>query len=104
MTNHHPRTLTRTAKLPAQPADHALLALAGAGLETRSPAWEDRGYLKIINTPCALNELTITTGGHLTWEYRPSKPGHDTPTQLIAVIVALLGPRSMPEPVYRSTH
>jgi hypothetical protein len=102
MSNHHPTVTACTAKMPAQPADHAVLALAdqfaAAGLETRSPAWEDRGYLKIINTPGALSELTITTGGHLTWEYRPQKPGHGTPTRLAAIIVALLGPAACPSP------
>src|SRR5215472_10796058 len=100
MSNHHPPALTHTAELPVQPADDALLALAdrlaAAGLETRSPAWEDRGYLKLINTPGALSEFTITTSGHLTWEYRPHKPGLDTPARLAAII--LLGPAACPSP------
>jgi hypothetical protein len=102
MSNHHPPALTRTAQLPAQPADHALLALAdrlaAAGLETRSPAWEDRGYLKLINTPGAVSELTITTSGHLTWEYRPHKFGCGTHARLAAIIAALLGPTACPSP------
>lgn len=102
MTNHHPATVTSIAQLPAQPADHALLALAdqlaAAGLETRSPAWEDRGYLKLINTPGAISELTITAGGHLTWEYRPRGPSYGTAAQLAAIVVALLGPAACPSP------
>lgn len=102
MSNHHPPALTRTADLPSQPADHALLALAdrlaAAGLETRSPAWEDRGYLKLINTPGAVSELTITTSGHLTWEYRTRNPGCGTPARLAAIIAALLGPAACPDP------
>ena len=102
MPHHHPLTLTRTVNLPAQPADRAIIALADkladAGLDTLSPAWDDRGYLKIINTPGALAELTITTCGHFTWEYRPTSPGPDMPARITAVFLALLDPSARPEP------
>ena len=102
MTNHHPPALIRTGQPPVQPADHAVLALADqlavGGLETRSPAWEDRGYLKLINTPGAASELTITTSGHLTWEYRPHQHDCGTPARLAAIIAALLGPAACPSP------
>ena len=96
MRNHHAPATTPTTPPLAQPADHALRHLAdqltAAGLDTRSPAWEDRGYLKITNTPGAVSELTITPCGHVTWEYRPAHPGHNTPARLAAIILALLDP------------
>jgi hypothetical protein len=96
MRNHHPPAATCTAEPPVQPADHSILFLADqltkAGYDTRSPAWEDRGYLKITNTPGALSELTITTSGHVTWEYRPTRPGHPEPARLATVIAGLLDP------------
>jgi hypothetical protein len=96
MGNLHLPAPARTAESPVQPADHALLALAdqltAAGYDTRSPAWEDRGYLKITNTPGALSELTISTSGQVTWEYRPARPGHPEPDRLTAVIAGLLDP------------
>jgi hypothetical protein len=86
----------------AQPADDLLLTLAdqlaAAGYATRSPAWEDRGYLKITNTPGATSELTISTSGHVTWEYRPARPGHLEPVRIAAIITSLLDPGTRPAP------
>ena len=96
MTDHDAPAVPAPADPPVQPADHALQALAdqltAAGFDTRSPAWEDRGYLKITNAPGAISEVTIATSGYVTWEYRPIRPGHPEPTRLAAVIAGLLDP------------
>ena len=96
MRNHRALAPARSPEPSAQPADPALLTLAdqlaAAGLDTRSPAWEDRGYLKIINAPGTRTELTISTCGHLTWEYQPVHPSQKAPARLAAVILSLLDP------------
>ena len=102
MTDHDAPTLATPTEPPVQPADRALLAVAdqltGAGYDTRSPAWEDRGYLKITNPPGATSELTISTSGHVTWEYRPARPGHLEPVRIAAIITGLLDPGTRPAP------
>jgi hypothetical protein len=98
----HPLGTHRSAALAVQPADELLLALAdqltAAGWDTRSPAWENRGYLKITNTPGATSEITISTSGHVTWEYRPARPGRLEPVRIATIITSLLDPGTRPAP------
>lgn len=61
----------------------ALLAIAdeltATGYETQSPTWDGSAFLKITNAKGALCDLTITTSGTLTWDYRTHHGSHIHP-------------------------
>jgi hypothetical protein len=54
----------------------------------------DACLLKISNARGALCELTITTAGAITWEYRPYAGRHADPARLIGLVLNLLDPHA----------
>jgi hypothetical protein len=78
------------------PADQALTAimtmLADHDYDFSVPAWEGDAYLRINNAVQALADLTITSGGEVTWDYRSSRYPHANPGPLIGTTIELLDP------------
>ena len=66
--------------------------LTSWGFGVYSPAWEDAVNLKITSTRGGQSELTITSTGHLTWDYRSFNGRHASPAHLISVVLDLLSP------------
>jgi hypothetical protein len=87
----------------SQPADQALLSIAdqltAAGFDIRSPAWEETAYLEITNAPGSLSELTVTSYGTVTWEYRPNHAGYMPPNRPAAIVLSLLDPADRPRSI-----
>jgi hypothetical protein len=81
---------------PGSPADQALTAivsaLAGHGYNFSIPSWDGDAYLRISNALQALTDLTITSGGDITWEYRSSRYPHTSERRLVATAIELLDP------------
>ncbi|HET7013481.1 MAG TPA: hypothetical protein VFI65_06205 [Streptosporangiaceae bacterium] len=61
-----------------------LLLVDGFGFTI--PAWDGDAYLKINNALHAITDLTITSHGNLTWDYR------SIPSRLIGMIIGILDP------------
>jgi hypothetical protein len=80
----------------ASPADKALTKIVDLLLEEgfgfTIPAWDGDAYLKINNALHAITDLTITSHGNLTWEYRSVRCPHLHPSRLIGMIIELLDP------------
>jgi hypothetical protein len=89
---------------PVQPADQALLPVADqtltkivdlllqAGYGFTIPAWDGDAYLKINNALRAITDLTITSRGNFTWEYRSTQCPHLHPSRLVGMAIELLDP------------
>ena len=81
---------------PGSPADQAITTimtmLADHGYSSSIPAWDGRAYLRISNALQAHTDLTITSGGGITWEYRSARYPHTSERQLTAVAITLLDP------------
>lgn len=81
---------------PDSPADQALAAITGllgqVGYEFTVPAWDGNAYLKISNAVGAVTDLTITSHGNVTWDYRSIHGTHVEPAALIAITISLLDP------------
>lgn len=81
---------------PGSPADQALTtivnALANHGYSFSIPSWDGDAYLRISNALQALTELTITSHGDITWEYRSFRYPHTSERRLIATAIELLDP------------
>jgi hypothetical protein len=56
------------------------------------PAWDGDAYLKINNALHAITDLTITSHGHVTWEYRSVQCPHLHPSRLIGMAIEVLDP------------
>jgi hypothetical protein len=89
---------------PESPADQALAKIVDlllpAGYGFTIPAWDGDAYFKINNALRAITELTITSHGDVTWEYRPAECPHLHPSRLVGVAIEILDPdRTRPEPV-----
>jgi len=92
---------------PHSPADQALAKIVDlllpAGYGFTIPAWDGDAYLKINNALRALTELTITSHGDVTWEYRSADCPHLHPSRLVGIAIELLDPdHTRPEPVMDS--
>jgi len=74
----------------------SLLAIAdeltATGYGTHSPIWDGSAYLKITNARGALCDLTITTSGSLTWDYRSRDGSHVEPDQITGIVLDILSP------------
>jgi len=74
----------------------ALLAIAdeltATGYSAQSPIWDGSAYLKITNAKGALCDLTITSNGTLTWDYRTHHGKHIHPDQITGIVLDLLSP------------
>ncbi len=83
---------------PDSPADQALTKiidlLLDDGYDFTIPAWDGDAYLKISNALGALTNLTITSEGNVTWEYRSTDGSHVDPAKLVAIAISLLDPDS----------
>jgi hypothetical protein len=81
---------------PGSLADQALTAivtmLADDGYSFSIPSWDGDAYLRIDNAVQARTELTITSHGNLTWEYRSFRYPHTSPHRLISIAIELLDP------------
>lgn len=94
---------------PASPADQALTTiitmLAAGGYSFSIPSWDGDAYLRIDNALQALTDLTITSLGHVTWEYRSSRYPHTSERRLAAVAIELLDPdHARPTPAVPPDH
>ncbi|HEY3906656.1 MAG TPA: hypothetical protein VGM14_22290 [Streptosporangiaceae bacterium] len=78
------------------PADQALAKIVDLllkdGYGFTIPAWDGDAYLKINNALRAITDLTITSHGNLTWEYRSVRCPHLHPSRLIDMAIELLDP------------
>jgi hypothetical protein len=76
---------------PDSPADQALATivelLLPAGFGFTIPAWDGDAYLRINNALRAVTDLTITSHGDVTWEYRSAQPPHLDPSRLTSITV-----------------
>jgi hypothetical protein len=81
---------------PGSPADQALTAIVSAladhGYNFSIPSWDGDAYLRISNAQQAITDLTITSAGDITWQYRSSRYPHTSERQLTAVAIELLDP------------
>jgi hypothetical protein len=81
---------------PASPADQALTKiidlLLPAGYGFTIPAWDGDAHLKINNALRAITDLTITSHGDLTWEYRSVQCPHLHPARLVGMAIEILDP------------
>jgi len=88
--------IAATPAAPASTPAAALLAIADelttAGFSARSPAWNGSAYLAITNARGALCDLTITTSGTVTWDYRTHHGSHVEPGQITGIVLNLLAP------------
>ncbi len=81
---------------PDSPADQALakiidlLLIDGFGFTI--PAWDGDAHLKINNALRAITDLTITSHGNLSWEYRSVQCPHLHPSRLVGMAIELLDP------------
>jgi hypothetical protein len=66
--------------------------LLPAGYRFTIPAWDGDAYLKINNAVRAITDVTITSHGSLTWEYRSVQCPHLHPSRLIGMAIELLDP------------
>jgi hypothetical protein len=80
----------------ASPADQALTKIIGLllaeGFGFTIPAWDGDAYLKINNALRAITDLTITSHGNLTWEYRSVQCPHLHPSRLVGMAIEILDP------------
>lgn len=71
------------AELDADAAANALTRIAdeltGSGFAAHSPVWDGSAYMKITNARGALCDVTITTYGTVTWDYRSCDGSHVDP-------------------------
>jgi hypothetical protein len=78
------------------PADQALTTivtiLAGHGYNFSIPSWDGDAYLRISNALQALTELTITSHGDITWEYRSVRYPRASEHRLTGTAIELLDP------------
>jgi hypothetical protein len=78
------------------PADLALAKIVDLLLEggygSSVPSWDGGAYLKINNALRAITDLTITSHGNLTWEYRSVRCPHLDPSRLVGMAIELLDP------------
>jgi hypothetical protein len=101
--------------LPVQPANQTLMPIADqalakivellspAGYGFTIPAWDGDAYLRINNARRASTDLTITSRGHVTWEYRSAECAHLHPPRLVGMAIEILDPdHTRPEPVMGS--
>jgi hypothetical protein len=72
--------------------------LTASGFAAHSPIWDGSAYLTITNARGALCDLTITTSGTVTWEYRSRHGSHINPDQITGIVLDLLSPGSDPHP------
>jgi hypothetical protein len=81
---------------PESPADQALTTiitmLAADGYNFSIPSWDGDAYLRISNALQALTELTITSHGDITWEYRSFRYPHASERRLTDTAIELLDP------------
>jgi hypothetical protein len=81
---------------PDGPADQALAKivelLVPGGYGFTVPAWEGDAYLKIMNAPEAITDLTVTSEGNFTWGYRFTLCPHLEPSRLLGVAIEILDP------------
>lgn len=78
-----------TTLTTAQSVAHALTSW---GFGICIPAWEGAVNLKITSSRGALSELTISSTGHLTWDYHSFNGRHASAAHLISVVLDLLDP------------
>jgi hypothetical protein len=78
------------------PADQALAKIIDLLLQDgygfTIPAWDGDAYLKINNALRAITDLTITSYGNLTWEYRSTQCPHLHPSRIVGIAIELLDP------------
>jgi len=94
---------------PDSPADQALASimtmLADHDYDFSVPAWDGHAFLRINNAVQALADLTITSGGDVTWDYRTSRYPHASPGRLIGTAIELLDPdHTRPAPAVPPEH
>jgi hypothetical protein len=94
MPERQPTPATR--RNPDSPADQALTKIIDLllkdGYGFTIPAWDGDAYLKISNALGALTDLTISSEGHLTWDYRSIQGLHVDPAELVVITISLLDP------------
>src|SRR6185437_4363507 len=85
-----------THRNPDSPADQALTKIIDLllkdGYGFTVPAWDGDAYLKINNALHALTDLTISSHGDFTWEYRSIRCPHLHPSRLVGIAIELLDP------------
>src|SRR6185437_623441 len=83
-------------RIPDSPADQALTKIIDLLLQDgygfTIPAWDGDAYFKINNALRAITDLTITSHGNLTWEYRSTQCPHLQPSKLVGMAIELLDP------------
>jgi len=83
-------------RIPDSPADQALTKIIDLllqdGFGFTIPAWDGDAYLKINNALHAITDLTITSHGDVTWEYRATNCPHLHLSRLLGVAIELLDP------------
>jgi hypothetical protein len=81
---------------PDSPADQALTKIIDLlfkdGYGFTIPAWDGDAYLKISNARGALTDLTISSEGNVTWDYRSIQGLHVDPAKLVVIAITLLDP------------
>jgi hypothetical protein len=81
------------------PADIAIAQVADlllkVGYGCSIPAWDGSAYLKISNALGAITNLTVTSSGDVTWEYRSTHGTHVDPAGLVVIATSLLDPDAL---------
>lgn len=83
---------------PGSPADQALAKIVDLlgrdGYDLTLPAWMGDAYLKISNALESLTELTISSNGNVTWEYRSIRGRHVDAAKITTIAITLLDPEA----------
>jgi hypothetical protein len=96
MPEPQPAPVPATHRNPDSPADQALTKIIDLllkdGYGFTIPAWDGDAYLKISNALGALTDLTISSEGNITWDYRSIQGLHVDPAKLVVITITLLDP------------
>src|SRR5579863_10697911 len=96
MPEPQPAPAPATLRNPDSPADQALTKIVDLllkdGYGFTIPAWDGDAYLKISNARGALTDLTISSEGNLTWDYRSIQGLHIDPAELVVIAISILDP------------
>jgi hypothetical protein len=107
-TRHASITASASHRNPDSPADQALTTiisiLAADGYSFSIPSWDGDAFLRIDSAVQAHTDLTITSHGEVTWEYRTFHYPHAGERRLISTAIELLDPdHTKPAPAWPPT-